>query len=188
MNANERKLFEEAKTKEVESWLSTETITKVLRNQVPRDQILRCRWILTWKPVGENTTDNNQKSQALQRKAKVRLVVSGFEDPLIDQIPRNSPRMSKLSRVLILQYAASLKWDIHNFDIRTAFLKVSERNQRLLGMEPPEEMRQKMKLKPDEIVRLLKVAYGRVDAPFLWFQELRQSLEELGFTSSPFDP
>jgi len=55
-------------------------------------------------------------------------------------------------------------------------------------MEPPEEMRQKMKLKPDEIVRLLKVAYGRVDAPFLWFQELRQSLEELGFTSSPFDP
>jgi hypothetical protein len=38
-------------------------------------------------------------------------------------------------------------------------------------MEPPEEMRQKMKLKPDEIVRLLKGAYGRVDAPFLWFQE-----------------
>ena len=74
------------------------------------------------------------------------------------------------------------------FDIRTAFLRGSERNQRLLGMEPPEEMRQKMKLKPDEIVRLLKVAYGRVDAPFLWFQELRQSLEELGFTSSPFDP
>lgn len=45
-----------------------------------------------------------------------------------------------------------------------------------------------MKLKPDEIVRLLKGVYGRVDAPFLWFQELKQSLEELGFTSSPFDP
>jgi hypothetical protein len=45
-----------------------------------------------------------------------------------------------------------------------------------------------MKLKPGEIVRLLKGAYGRVDAPFLWFQELKQSLERLGFEPSPFDP
>ena len=119
------------------------------------------------------------------RKAKARLVVLGFEDPLIDQIPRDSPTMSKLSRVLIMQYAASSKWDLHSFDIHTAFLRGTERNQRLLGMEPPEEMRRKMKLRPDELARLMKGAYGRVDAPFLWFQELKQSLEELGFVSSP---
>ena len=80
-------------------------------------------------------------------------MVLGLEDPMIDQIPRDSPTMSKLSRVLIMQYAASAKWDLHSFDIRTAFLRGTERNQRLLGMEPPEEMRQKMKLKPDETRR-----------------------------------
>ena len=122
------------------------------------------------------------------RKPKARLVVLGFEDPLVDQIPRDSPTMSKLSRVLILQHAASLGWDIHSFDIKTAFLRGTEKNPRLLGMEPPEEMRRKINLKPEEVVQLLKVAYGRVDAPFLWFQELRQSLLDLGFSQAPFDP
>jgi hypothetical protein len=45
-----------------------------------------------------------------------------------------------------------------------------------------------MNLKPHEIAQLLKGAYGRVDAPFLWFRELKQSLESLGFESAPFDP
>ena len=49
-------------------------------------------------------------------------------------------------------------------------------------------MREKLRLKQNEIVRLLKGAYGRVDAPFLWFRELKQSLEQLGFCSAPFDP
>ena len=38
------------------------------------------------------------------------------------------------------------------------------------------------------MVQLLKGAYGRVDAPYLWFVELKRSLEELGFQASPFDP
>ena len=31
-------------------------------------------------------------------------------------------------------------------------------------------------------------AYGRIDAPYLWYQELRKALLELGFPQSPFDP
>lgn len=96
--------------------------------------------------------------------------------------------MNKLSRMLILQYAASMRWWIESFDIQTAFLCGSEQGQRTLGMEPPEEMRQRMKLKPHEVVQLLKGAYGRVDAPKLWFVELKKTLEELGFQASPFDP
>ncbi|CAE7412933.1 RE1 [Symbiodinium natans] len=30
-------------------------------------------------------------------------------------------------------------------------------------------------------------AYGRIDAPFLWFQTFKKTLEELGFVQSPFD-
>ena len=39
-----------------------------------------------------------------------------------------------------------------------------------------------------EIVRLLKGAYGRADAPLLWFKELEKGLKALGFKPSPFDP
>jgi predicted metal-binding protein len=187
LNTEERRLFTEAKNKEVESWLNTETVVKILRHQIPKENILRCRWILTWK-APEEAAESTSKSQSNQKRAKARLVVLGFEDPLVDQIPRDSPTMSKLSRVLILQHAASLGWDIHSFGIKTAFLRGTEQNTRTLGMEPPEEMRTKMQLKPNEIVQLLKGAYGRVDAPFLWFQELKQSLESLGFESAPFDP
>ena len=45
-----------------------------------------------------------------------------------------------------------------------------------------------MNLKPDEICRLAKSAYGLIDAPFLWFQALKDELLKLGFDQSPFCP
>ena len=192
LSPKDRQLFEDAKSKEVDSWLATSTVCRILRNQVPAENILRCRWILTWKDIDEGPSTGNPKIvtgvQQPRQKPKARLVVLGFEDPMVDQIPRDGPTMSKLSRVLILQHAASLGWDIHSFDIKTAFLRGTECSDRVLGMEPPAEMRTKLKLRQDEIVRLLKGDYGRVDAPFLWFQELKQSLEKLGFETAPFDP
>ena len=183
LTTEEKDLFRQAKDKEVQSWLSTETVCRILRHQVPIENVMRCRWILTWKPIDEV---GSQKSPKFAPKA--RLVVLGYEDPLVHEIPRDSPTMSKLSRMLILQYAASMKWDIESFDIKTAFLRGEENSERILGLEPPAELRDKMKLAPNEILKLLKGAYGRVDAPYLWYMELKKGLEELGFTISPFDP
>ena len=57
LTKQERDQFEQAKAAEVANWIQTKT-PKVLRNQIPESQILRCRWILTWKPldtVGSST-------------------------------------------------------------------------------------------------------------------------------------
>ena len=35
-----------------------------------------------------------------------------------------------------------------------------------------------MGLSPQEVLKLLKGAYGRVDAPYLWFMELKKGLEQ----------
>ena len=43
-------------------------------------------------------------------------------------------------------------------------------------------------LKPSEVCRLVKSAYGLIDAPFLWYTELDQQLRSLNFIPSPFDP
>ena len=187
MSPEHRKLFAEAKDKEVSSWLSTNTVERILRHQVPTENILRCRWILTWKPVDSESLEDS-KTQKSKVIPKARLVVLGYEDPLVHEIPRDSPTMSKLSRMLILQHAASRRWEIESFDIKTAFLRGNEVSDRILGMEPPDELRNKMKLQSSEIVRLLKGAYGRVDAPYLWFMELKKGLEDIGFLASPFDP
>eukprot|EP00435_Cladocopium_sp_Y103_P035593 s1200_g9.t1 len=184
LTSEDRERFEQAKCKEIDSWITTETIARITRNQIPRENVLRCRWILTWKDADASTSPDVPK----RFTPKARLVVLGFEDPHVDSIPRDSPTMNRLSRNMILQLASSNAWDIQSFDIKTAFLRGSEQGNRTLGLEPPEEMRLRLKLRQNEIVQLLKGAYGRVDAPFLWFKELQGTLEKLNFTQSPFDP
>ena len=77
---------------------------------------------------------------------------------------------------------------IRSFDIRTAFLRGSRQDDRVLGKEPPEELRAKMKLQPNEVCELLKGAYGPVNAPLLWYLELKGMFLSLDFQISPLDP
>ena len=63
------------------------------------------------------------KEIGTSRRAKARLVILGYEDPNLTEIPRDSPTLQKESRSLILQYCASQKWGIQSFDIKTAFLR-----------------------------------------------------------------
>ena len=176
--------FEMAKIKEVNQWLDTGTVRAILRNRIPESNILRSRWILTWKEI-----DDIEAAQLGQdRKAKARLVVLGFEDPDLTEIPRDSPTLQKESRSLIFQYCASRQWQIQSFDIKTAFLRGSKRDDRVLGVEPPIELRKKMGLTDNQVCELLKSAYGLVNAPYLWYQELKESLIALDFKMSPLDP
>ena len=55
-------------------------------------------------------------------------------------------------------------------------------------MEPPQEMRSLMNLKPWKCCELLKSAYGLVNAPLLWYEELKSALLNLNFRMSPLDP
>ena len=58
-------------------------------------------------------------------------MVLGYEDPLVDEITRDSPTMSKLSLMLILQLAASKESTI--------------------------ELREKLKLRPNEVLHAQRV-------------------------------
>ena len=188
LDSTDRALFEKAKGNEVDSWISTETIARILRHQIPRENIMKCRWILTWKPIDPDEHKVSGSKTHPHHKPKARLVVLGFQDPQVDSIPRDSPTLSKLSRMLLLQFAASRQWKIGSFDVKTAFLRGQSRDNRILGIEPPKELKEKLRLQDNEVLQLLKGAYGRVDAPYLWFMELKQSLEHLGFIQAPFDP
>ena len=179
--------MDKAKQSEIANWLSTGTVEKMLRSQVPPSQVMRCRWILTWKPIDEETrlmSENPSKD----RKAKARIVVLGFMDPSLDQLQRDSPTMSRLSRMLVLQMVASQRWNLMSFDIRTAFLQGQPQKDRLLAIEPVPELASAMKLQSHELCKLTKSAYGLVDAPFLWYQALKKQLIQLEFQESPFCP
>ena len=186
LTATEREEFAKAKDTEITNWLKTGTVQKMFRNQLSPEQILRCRWILTWKPIENSEVDpkNPQKTQ----RAKARIVVLGYMDPKITEIPRDSPTLNKLSKMLILQLIASRSWDLRSFDIKAAFLQGRPQSDRVIGIEPVPELAKRMQLLPSEICRLTKSAYGLIDAPFLWYQALKDELMQLGFETSPFCP
>ena len=186
LSDEDKQLFVNAKHKEVSSWLSTETVRKITRNKIPESQILRSRWVLTWKPLDEIQVKHD--SEGKTHKPKARLVILGFEDPHLETLARDSPTMGKDTRMLLLQFAASQKLPLRSFDIQTAFLRGSRQDGRILGMEPPEEMRAQMQLKPWECCELLKSAYGLVNAPLLWYEELKSALLARNFIISPLDP
>ena len=189
LNPDERKEFDKAKQSEIANWIQTGTLTKVLRDQIPEDQILKCRWILTWKPIDQCDGANTKAEQnAKTHKAKARLVILGYLDPQIENIPRDSPTLNKTSRMIILQAIASHMWKVCSFDIKAAFLQGQPQSTRVMGLDPVPELRRAMNMQPHEIGKLNKGAYGLIDAPYLWYCALVQELTSLGFEISPFDP
>ena len=178
----EKAEFDRAKQAEIKNWLSTGTVAKILRNQLAPEQILRCRWILTWKPL-----DPTECTPERSHKAKARLVVLGYLDPEAAESPRDSPTLSKPSRMLALQLIASNSWTLQSFDIKAAFLQ-GKPSERTIAIEPVPEMKAMMKMKDSEVARLAKSAYGLMSAPLQWYAALHEELCRLGFQSSPMDP
>ena len=66
LTSEEQKAFAQAKESEVQNWLKTGTVSRILRTKLAPEQILRCRWILTWKPRDEPSSDHATKSSKLQ--------------------------------------------------------------------------------------------------------------------------
>ena len=91
LTAEERKLMEQAKDKEVDQWISNAVFKIVRRTGVPITRIMAMRWILTWKEAPEGT------------KAKARLVAKGFTDPDLLTIRSEAPTLSKICRHCLLQ-------------------------------------------------------------------------------------
>ena len=120
------------------------------------------------------------------RKAKARLVVRGYQDPEIDQVSTESPTLTRDARMLLLQVIATKNWRLQNFDVTTAFLR-GRADERVLAMEPPEELRLAMSMRKDGVCLLQGNAYGRVDAPLLFYKEMRKQLEKLSFEAHPMD-
>lgn len=153
----EQALFDSAKEKEIKNWLDTGTVSKIFRHQLNPEQILRCRWICVWKSLeAEQITHNETPSRPGPKthKAKARLVVLGFQD-------RDSPTLGKQSKVLLIQLISSMGWTIKSFDIRAAFLQGKTQENRILAIEPVEELRKAMSLKPGQVCKLEKSARCR---------------------------
>ena len=134
---------------------------------------------MTWKAP---------ESEGGSQRAKARLVVLGFQDPKLTELHRDAPTLSREGRAAVLQTISSMRFPLGSFDIKTAFLRGKADAQNPLAMEPPRELRKALGLRDDEVCQLLGNAYGRVDAPLLFYKELCGQLLRLGFVKHPLEP
>ena len=100
---------------------------------------------------------------------------------------RDSPTLSAASETLIMQWVGSHKYRLISCDIKTAFLSGDE-DIRNIFFSPPDDVRQMLNLDSETVLRLRKAVYGLVTAPKKWWDRLKKSLIEHGFTSCALDP
>ena len=165
--------FKIAKEAEVSQWLQAGAVRKAL-GKVPRDRLIQMRWVLTYKETGA---------------PKGRIVLIGYQDPDLASISSAAPTMCRRTRQLALQYSSVRSWRILKADVKAAFLQgdATEEDRNLFAVPVP-ELSDALGLPHGQAVQVIKSCYGLVSAPASWFQCVRKTLEELGFSQSRTDP
>ena len=185
LGEREQQLFARAKHKEIKAWLHHGTVRRVAQGKIPDHALMRCRWIYNWKEAtGEEPKEDLSD---LGCRAKARLVIIGYEDPDIDTVSNDAPTLTKDGRMTVLQAVAAHRWELLSFDVSTAFLH-GKGDGRTLGIHPPPELREALGMTGTDQCALDGGAYGRIDAPYLWFCEFRDELLKQGCTQCPLDP
>eukprot|EP00435_Cladocopium_sp_Y103_P038044 s2038_g10.t1 len=180
LRSNDQLRMAVAKHKEIGAWLKHSTVRKVAKGKIPDDAVTRC----CWKAASPNDHPDDTKDG---KKGKARLVVVGFEDPGVGVVQNDSPTLSKDGRQMVVQQVSSRGWDLISVDVSTAFLH-GDGDGRLLGIHPPPELAESLGMTEGDQCELVEGAYGRVDAPFLWFCKFRNTLKKEGFRQCPQDP
>ncbi|POM64517.1 LOW QUALITY PROTEIN: Integrase catalytic core protein, partial [Phytophthora palmivora] len=139
---------------------------------VPRPKgrkILRSRWVFVVKYTGTGEIDS----------FKARLVIKGFlQEYGIDYNEIFSPVIRMEVLRLLLTIAAILNLEIHQMDVKTAFLNGFLEEE--ICMAQPEGFTTTGQ--EDLVCKLIKSLYGLNQTPRVWYQTLSAFLEKLGFS------
>ena len=132
--------------------------------------------------IGQKTINTNWVLIRKDTGIKARLCIRGDQEPDKHNIPTDSPTVNKVNIKLFYLLAASLRWTIQTADVKSAFLQGSELD-RDIFVRPPKEVRV-----PGMLWKMVKRAYGFVDASRGFFLELEKTLLNLGCEVSRYDP
>eukprot|EP00253_Pinus_taeda_P023820 PITA_23820 len=111
-------------------------------------------------------------------KHKARLVAKGFSQvESIDYTETFSPIAKTNSLRLVLSLAASLKWEVHQMDVKSAFLHGDLHEE--IYMEQPIGF---IQTDSSLVCRLKKSLYGLKQAPRAWYAKMDSFLLESGFS------
>ncbi|XP_074297693.1 uncharacterized protein LOC141628447 [Silene latifolia] len=144
--------------------------TRELTELPPNKKALGCRWVYKIK----------YKSDGQIERYKARLVIFGnHQVEGIDFGDTFAPVVKMVTIRTFLAVAAVKKWELHQMDVRNAFLHGDLSNEFYMRLPPGYS-----KGKEGKVCRLRKSLYGLRQAPRCWFAKLGSSLRTYGFIQS----
>ena len=152
LDPSQRKAMSEAKQLEVQSWLK-EMVCQKYHGIIPKGGLMRMRWVFSTKSA----------------KCKARIVLLGYTDPELLDLPTAAPTLTRRSRQLMLNFCTHRRWAVYKADAKSAFLQ-GQNHQALRNIftVPVPELAQQLGIPPVAGVKLLKSAYGLASAPRDW--------------------
>lgn len=143
---------------------------------LPKDKnIVGSRWVFKVKRNADGSID----------RFKARMVAQGYsQSEGIDYEEVFSPVVKYTSLRTLLALANTNNWEVHQMDVRTAFLQGSLDTD--IYMRQPDGYVSKEK--PDHVCKLKKSLYGLKQAARCWNLEIDTFLKSSGFRSCDADP
>ncbi|KAH0847628.1 hypothetical protein FOPE_00796 [Fonsecaea pedrosoi] len=139
----------------------------------PSARAITARWV--WK----RKMDHRGKIKTY----KVRLVARGFQQTEgIDYVETFAAVVKPASYRILFALSAKLGYQIHQMDVKTAFLNGSL--DQPVYMKPPPGM----KVPRGHVLKLTKSLYGLKQAPRAWYEKFRITLLAQGWRISQHDP
>jgi hypothetical protein len=137
-------------------------------------KLVRCKWVYITKYASDGSVERH----------KARLVAKGFSHVEgIDYNETFAPVAKMNSIRLVLALAASHKWEVHQMDVKSAFLHGDLKEE--ICMEQPHGYVQN---DSSLVFRLKKSFYGLRQAPRAWYAKMNSFLIATGFSRCHSDP
>jgi hypothetical protein len=170
--------FEAGFKKEIGSFVSTDSMDKVSREEVKRrgKTLIGCKFILTIK-------GSSAETHILPDQWKVRLVALGYMQKWGEYGDTFASTPTLTSGKLLAVAALKNQWEVHTVDVKTAFLLSRAEKGKEIYMKPPRGYYD------DDSVWMIKSGiYGSKPAANMWQAEAMGFCKEHGFVQTHGDP
>eukprot|EP00435_Cladocopium_sp_Y103_P051424 s692_g16.t1 len=156
------------------------------REEADPEETVPARFLQRWKPKADAPGG---------RVANARVILQGFRhrDVLTQELATEAPTLSRIGRHLIYVYAVHKGWKMFAADVKSAFMQAdSIDDSTRIYINPSADIRRRLErlmgLKPHEILKATKPAFGDVRAPRQWNTTADGAMvQELRFLWHPLD-
>ena len=180
VTGEDREKWREAVISELESLEENRTWTLARNEEIPKDtNLVDSKWVFKIK----------RDATGKLEKYKARLCARGFTQSKGDDYDETFAPVVRIATVrILLALTANLNYRVTQMDIVTAYLY--SKLDKIIYMKPPPgmELLDKDLEVSNHTLVLEKGIYGLKQAGYLWNQEIRSCLLEIGLLQSTFDP